>query len=82
MTHVTTTTPRARRTGSMFSAPNVADMIARIKAARDARKTIRQLSRLSKAELADIGLMPSDLSAHAFEQAADARARAMLRVYR
>ncbi len=65
-----------------FITNRISNALARIKQMRDANTAIRQLSEHTDAELADIGILRSDLAEGRFEEAADARALAMLRVYR
>ena len=71
---------RASRISAFFRMMSGA--FARFKTSRAAKATIRELSHHSDAELADIGLTRSDLAKYAFEDAADQRAAALLRVYR
>ena len=84
MTHVSPSDNQATPSGAaapVFSMSKVFDMFFKHRAERDARKAIARLSRYSDRQLADIGLKQSDLMPTAFEKAADARAKAMLRVF-
>ena len=60
----------------------VANAVSKLKPVRAAKSDIDHLLELSDAELADIGLLRSDLSDMRFDHASDAQAQAMLRVYR
>ena len=84
MTHITPSHNQATPSGAatpMFSMSKVFGMIFKHRTQRDARKAITRLSRYSDRQLADIGLKQSDLMPTAYEKAADARAKAMLRVF-
>ena len=84
MTHVTPSHSQVSRPGAaapMFSMSKIVGMILKRRAEREARKAMARLSRYSDRQLADIGLKQSDLMPTAFEKAADARAKAMLRVF-
>ena len=64
-----------------FLTNRVANAMSKFKAKKAAKTDITHLSNFTDAELADIGLLRSELSEALFESAADAQAEAMLRVY-
>ncbi len=64
-----------------FVSKRVLRFLSHFRANRRAKTDIAYLAEYSDAELADIGLLRSEISEALFENAADAQAEALLRVY-
>ncbi len=76
-------TPSLPVSATLFILTNrVASAMSKFRAKQAPKTDIAHLSEFTDAELADIGLLRSELSEALFESAADAQAEAMLRVYR
>ena len=85
MTHICNThnsPAHSRRFMQRGVMARVTGIMASIRAAKASRIAKEHLSHHSDAQLADIGLHRADLAAGRFEKAADARAQAIMRLYR
>lgn len=85
MAHIFSISHRRMRPASLVAQGltlRLSKAMDRLKAARDTRRALRQLSYHTDAQLADIGLTREDLARCRFDCAADERAEAISRLYR
>lgn len=85
MSHFTTSFQKAapeRHFAFLAAVHRLVSLLSKIKPARRPKSDIAYLEEFSDAELADIGLLRSELNADPVDTAIDSQVQAMLRVYR